>query len=765
MFYNKSAAAMWDGDFTKKFWRGVKAPRFRVTINKAFEYVAVIGPNLIWDVPHRQVVPVRQLEIPEALAQLDPQMFQQVQMMAQMEKPRDQLIADLMEGWLNYTPREMPGGGMEYHNEMAVLDAMLFGMGCSWPSLYNFPSSDRTLTGCFRRPPQDIIYDSDFKTAGECKWMALRHIDPHWEVERRFKLPKGSLKSKSSLESSWHFSETQGQTDKATSDRKAGKTNDLVVWYEVWSKLGVGSRMTGMPDFLKTTLEETVGDYAYICICPDCPYPLNCPSDLIRKGASPEQVRDCFQWPIPWWTDSRWPVEPLIFYEDPDSPYGVPPLAPALGELKAINAIVSWLVNRTWHSSRQMWAVLGQYHDDMKKVLDEGSDQSVFAIPPGQHDDIKKIIQLIECNEVNQDAWQVLQLLSDAFDKRTGLTEVGAYGTSNTQSRTAEDVKAKQKAFGIRPEFMQKKVVAWQGKLASMEAMLSWMFVKGKDVSPRFGQSGSMLWSMFIENADHEEVVRQMRFQIEAASIRRPNRDKDIEDFQEFMGRWLPVLQSYGTTTGDFSVMNGPMKRWGDLHDMDRMEELFLPQKDPNDPQALLQQQMAQAEARKINAEAAKAEAEAQANPAQMQMQEMQLEAAKAQQEMALEQEKHKAEMAMKMEELKMKAIEMQQKAMLEQQKAQLEVQKTQADMAIQVQQHKQQSAIDLFKAEHDAGLQRKAQANKQTLDTAKGISDIQRRASESESKQQLAKKETETSIKLNQKKAASEAKTKTKQK
>src|SRR5687767_2055131 len=53
MFYGRSAAAMWDPLYSKKFWKGVKAPRFRITINKAFEYVAVFGPNLIWDVPHR----------------------------------------------------------------------------------------------------------------------------------------------------------------------------------------------------------------------------------------------------------------------------------------------------------------------------------------------------------------------------------------------------------------------------------------------------------------------------------------------------------------------------------------------------------------------------------------------------------------------------------------------------------------------------------------------------------------------------------------
>ena len=752
MFYNKSAAAMWDGDFTKKFWRGVKAPRFRVTINKAFEYVAVFGPNLLWDIPHRQVVPKKQLAIPQELLQLAPE-FQQVAQEYQMESVINRLRSELMEGWLNYTSRELPNGGLGHHNEMAVLDAMLKGNGCLWPALYSFPGSERTLTGGFRKPPEDLIYDPDFKTAGQCKWMALRHLDPHWEVEKRFKPPPNSLKGKSRLESAWHFAETMGRQDKSSGDRQSGKTNDLVVWYEVWSKMGVGSRMTGMPDMLKGPLEELVGDYAYICICPDCPYPLNCSSDFVRKGASPEAVRECFEWPVPLWTDSRWPVNQLIFYEDPDSPYGVPPLSPALGELKAINAIVSWLVNRTWHSSRQMWAVLGQYHDEMKKVLDEGDDQCVFALPPGADQDVKKVLQLIECKEVNNDAWQVLELLSNAFDKRTGLTEAGAYGMNEggTQSRTAEDVKAKQKAFGVRPDYMQKKVIAWQSELASVEAMLAWMFVKGSDTKGLFGNSGSMLWDKFIANAEHEEVVRELRFDIAASSVRRPNRERDIDNYNEFLGRWLPLLQNYGELNGDYTPSNEAMKRWGELHDMERMEELCIPEKDPNDPNAQLDQQLKQAEVQKTQAEAQKAAAEAQANPmmelqmehhmeqqkmamdAQAQQQEMELDLQKTQAEIQMEIEKLKAELALKQQELQMKAQEHQMDMVFKQQESQIDlaVKKEQGanDIALgrqQMQLQKQQGEQQMQQSaqQHKQAMQQGAQSTKAKIDSTKKTTD-----------------------------------------
>jgi hypothetical protein len=55
MFYSNSAAAMWNPNYSKRFWKGVKLPKFRITINKAFEMVAIFSPSLIWDVPHRTV--------------------------------------------------------------------------------------------------------------------------------------------------------------------------------------------------------------------------------------------------------------------------------------------------------------------------------------------------------------------------------------------------------------------------------------------------------------------------------------------------------------------------------------------------------------------------------------------------------------------------------------------------------------------------------------------------------------------------------------
>jgi hypothetical protein len=720
LFYSKSAAAMWDDNYAKKFWKGVQAPKFRITLNKAFEYVAIQAPSLLWDIPHRNVDPKKAIEIPEELLQ-DPQLapfLQQIAPQIQLETGRDKLVAHLMQAWLNYTPREMPGGGLECHNELAVIDGLLKGRGCLWTAPYSYPASGRTLTGSFRSPPEDLLTDPDFNTFDEAKWIARKHTEPHWQVERRFKLPPGSLKGKATLESSWSFGEYQANEDKGNPHRKAGLTNDLVVWYEIWSKTGAGARLTNMHEGLKGHLEETVGDYAYIAVCGDCPYPLNCPSDKVRGGMTDAQVKEAFSWPIPLWADDRWPVDVLDFYPSTDSAWPLPPLAPAMGELKFLNFLVPWLANRIYTSSRDFWAVLGPHYEHYQSYLEKGLDQTVIPMAPGAStDDVRKAISVLQQPETRFDVWKIIELVSDLFDKRTGLTE-SAYGRNEdgTQNRTAEETAAKTRAVGVRPEYMQKKVLRWQCRVAATEAFVTRWFVKAQDTVPLLGQAGAMLWQQFVESTDVELVARQMNYTVAAASIRRPDRNRDISNFQTMSQHFAALVQAFGEMNGDFTQANGMLKKFGELHDMDMSGLYFPAPQEPDQEIPQLEKQKLQAETMKLQADAQKTMAEAQANPAELKMMELAMEQKGEEARLAMEIQKMQAELQAKMvelqlkvkekqAELQMKAQEHQQDMAFQQQQGQVDlavkkatgaqqIQMGQQQMAMQAQQHRQQMAM-----------------------------------------------------------------------
>lgn len=602
LFYSKSAAAMWSPEYQKKFWRNIKAPRFRITINKAFELVAVFAPNLIWDYPFRQVNPKKTVDIPQELFQDSDEsmaLYHQLTAQQQAAESQNKTVSFLMQEWLNYTPRETPGGGLLGHSILAVTDALIKGRGCLWTRPYSFPSSGRTLIGSFREPPENLLTDPDFHTLAECKWIALKHVEPHWSVERRFQLEPNSLKGRATLESSWVSGEVRGQADAGNQHRQTGKTNDLVVWYEIWSKTGPGARLTGMETVVKEQLEEVAGDFAYICVAADVPYPLNCPTDVLRKGATSAEVKQRFEWPVPLWTDDRWPVNCLDFYADPDHAWPIAPLAPAMGELKFLNFMVPWLCNRIYSSSRDFIGVMGGKVEEYRKYLEDADDQTIIPVSATVEGGIKNAIEFLQQPETRYDAWKIVELVSDLFDKRTGLTEF-AYGRNEggTQDRTAEATQARARAVGVRPEWMQRQVVSWQSEVAVVEAFLSRWFVKGQDIRPLLGPVGEQMWNRFVMTSDVELVVRQMQYGIEASSIRRPNRERDMENFNQLLQVVTPFYQQYGTQTGDFTPFNWFLTQHGKNNDVD-VEGGLIPPPQGNE----LEQQKLQMEQAKLEAD------------------------------------------------------------------------------------------------------------------------------------------------------------------
>lgn len=621
MFYSNSAQAMWDPEYSKKFWKNVKLPRFRIVINKAFELVAVFTPNLMWERPHRTVNPKRIVELPP---ELFGEMYQQIQQVQQMEKARDKAIAAMMSAWLNYTPGEMPSGGLEGHCERSVIDALIKGRGCQVLRNYQMPGSRRTLTGSFYLDPYDYFTDPDFNQIDECRWVAIKHVEPYYEVEKKFKLEKNSLKNKSTLESSWSHSEW-GTDSEADSRRKAGQTGDNIVWYEIYSKGGCGINNTTVPGDIKNHMDDVVGQYAYIAISPAVPYPLNMPTEKLRRGATDDEVRDAFAWPVPFWADGRWPVECLDFYHDPKSSWPVAPLAPGMGELKLLNFLVSWMATRTWSSSRDFWAVASPHVEHYREYLLNGDDQALIPTPFGV-DDVKSAVSVLTQPEMRQDMSRLIAFISDMFDKRVGLTAY-VYGLNEggTQNRTAEETVSKSRAVAARPEFMQKQVVKWQSGLARGEAFMTRWFVRGDDVRPLLGDHGAMLWDQLIVNTDVELVTREFEYTIAASSIRRPNRDRDVANFQQVAGMFLPIMQQYGASSGNYQPFNFLMNKWAEYHDADLDGANIPPPQEPDPQQMEIQQRMQMAEVTKAEAEVQKIMADAQGAMASSQVDETRL--------------------------------------------------------------------------------------------------------------------------------------------
>ena len=128
--------------------------------------------------------------------------------------------AGLMQHWLNYTPGEQPGGGLETAAMKAITESLVKGRGCLMPEAYTMPGSKTKLTGCTYISVDDLFLDPDATGLGpnECWWMAVRRTQPVWYVERKFDL-KGKLHKSATYErrSSFgeRFNQALGNNDRA----------------------------------------------------------------------------------------------------------------------------------------------------------------------------------------------------------------------------------------------------------------------------------------------------------------------------------------------------------------------------------------------------------------------------------------------------------------------------------------------------------------------------------------------------------------------
>lgn len=623
MFYQNSARAMHDVSLQQRFWKmNVPVPKFRMAVNLAYEYIAIQLPELLWSMPHRDCTPkIAGDELgPEVFGGEESPLWQMRQQELQQIQMRTAGVVGFMGDWLNYTPREMPGGGLEAHSELATIDALLVGRGLQFVRPYSMPGTDKRLTGCFWEPPERLLVDPDYPTLAQAKWIALFHYDPITDVEDRFKQPRGSLSGKGTIESSWSRSEVGSSPFPVQSIRDGGAKN-MIGWWEVWSKAGIGCRFTGMDDGVKSLLEETLGDYVYLAVAPGVPHPLNCTSDELngiggQPGLSIDEVKARFAWPIPLWQDNRWPCEVLDFYHntdcsDPSASWPVPPLAPAMGEMQALNYLWPWALNAAHERSFSRWVVPTGFVKKVQEALAQG-DGGFIEMPPTVNGDIRQVVTKLEQDVLSGDVWKMIEGVTHMWRYRMGMVD-SRYGENSTQSRVAQEAESRQAAIGIRTEHMRGKVVRYQAQLATTEAIATHLFIRPEDVVNRYGQSGAMAWQLQISSQDVETVVRQVDYTISASSIRRPNRERDIANLQEVMQYWQAVMASYADGSGDFEPFNGMLLLWAKLHDMD-VSQLLIPPPNPPDPeQQRLQQEAVMLENEKVKAEIGKLGSDAQA--------------------------------------------------------------------------------------------------------------------------------------------------------
>lgn len=624
----------------------IDAPKttFRMTLNKVAEAVQLFGPTLYYKNPHRQVnrrkpeVPQMALGMmvdqqvqaqmqqmlmmgggpgmvdPMLMQQMQQQMAQQVMMGYQSElaqgDARHEAVSILSQTILNFTPNEFDLKG---ESRLAIDEAIIKGRGVVFHEMFAAPGSNTWLPKTSWLSVDDVLIDPDAKTLRGATWIAIRCQEPYWQVERDRGMEPGSMKKAATGESASRSAEVDSGKF-GSHYRRRGDSHDLVTYYKVFSKAGMGHRLAkGSLDsgFIGSSVEplkemlEQFGDYCYIEVCDGCNYPLNLPNNVLDAPAEEEGAMEDFtrrvSWPVPFYRDNEWPITELDFHPIPGSAWPQAHMKPALGELRFLNWAMSFLAGRIRTTSRTFIALAEHLDEEIKDAIENGGDLTILPLKTSLHKSINEVVQFLDHPGVNKDIWDIISQVMILFDKRTGLTEL-LYGLSGKQMRSAQEAALKEEQTNIRPDDMAAQVETWQTRIARKEGQMLRLFCGPESVAPVFGETVeqppempgmppqqpqlgvfSQMWAQFayapVEGGDQnvEKVFREYEYRIEAGSIRKPNVERDQTNMDQAMQVLLqPLLNAYNAT-GDPTQVNAFISDWAKTRQLDATPYLFQP--------------------------------------------------------------------------------------------------------------------------------------------------------------------------------------------
>ena len=613
-FYDGDNAWMFRSEYSrgeKGFVKGLTAPAFRMTVNRVWEAVRLFGSVIHHRNPARRCTPRPYPVIsPEMLGvfpqppmpQMGPdgqpvigpdgqpvmmqdpamQMYQQQVQQTQMLSQHRDLICKLLEDYLNYTPQELR---LKEHNRKVVDEALIKGAGCWFTELYQLPGSDTRIAGSFFETFDNVVWDPDADDQEDILWMARRRCHPKEFVAAKFGLDPEALKGHSESYESRSTRTDRGYETK----KKMGKTNDLVTYWEVYSKTGFGDRLKDADKNLRGKF-DALGENCYIVVCDGVEHPLNISPDMLKEDVDetgvPQAMFQSAQWPIPFWAEpGGWPCTILQWHGKPGYSYPISLIKPGIGELRFINFAMSFMATKIATSSQTLIGVAKAADSDIKAKILESDDSGfkIVEISEAIGRSVNDIITVFNLPGVPADLWNIVAAVTELFDRRVGLTEL-IYGMTRASFRSAAEATVKAEQISVRPDDMASILEDALSELARKEAFLARWLVQPQDVAPLLGPMAAQAWQMHVQNMDPGQLLREYDFRVEAGSARKPNPGTKVEQINSAMQIIMPVAQGL-LQAGKPELFNALMADWGRAMDMDVAKYTVPPPPPPPPPE------------------------------------------------------------------------------------------------------------------------------------------------------------------------------------
>lgn len=569
-------------------------PSFCMSVNKVAEMVQLFGPVLYHKNPNRVVTPREDTALAPEEVGVDNQsayfLWNLTNQLAAGNTGVQRVRAKLLEAYLNYTPNEL---GLLDHARMSIDEAIIKGMGVLWTEVETMPDGTKVV-GSFHDSVDNLVVDPDADTFEKCWWVAHRCTEPVWKVEKDYGLEPGSLRG--NLES-WNSAHESDPDRSKQYWRQQGCTSDLVTYWKVYSRMGMGSRMSGVGgsptsrgvmESMNQVLER-YGDHCFLALVENLPYPLNLPPAVLQSAGDDEVARRV-AWPIPFWADKCWPFTEVSFHRAPRQSWPISHLKPAMGELKFINWAYSFLASKIRTTCRDFVAILKSSNEEIKSALQHGPDLTIIELDE-MNSKISEAVQFLQHPPMNKDIFSIIEAVMEQFERRVGLTDL-AFGESARQFRSASEAEIKQGNLRIRPDDMASRVEEAMSEVAKKEAIAARFAIGPRDVLPVLGAQAAFYWGRYVQAGSFAEIVHQLDYRIEAGSTRKPNRERFAQNMTQAIQTLFQPLMQFAFQTGQTDPLNKLVNDWAKSIDLDASGYLFtVPPPPPPAPEQAAQPQ------------------------------------------------------------------------------------------------------------------------------------------------------------------------------
>jgi len=604
---------MWENQYARGergYNKGIDPPAFRMQINRVWEAVRLFTAVIHHRNPQRQVTPKQYPIVPPQMLGVMPQppvpqmgpdgqpvigpngqpvmmpdpamqQYQQGMQNQGMMLQRRKVVSDLLGAYLNYTPNEL---NLKHHSRKVVEEAFIKGAGVWWHELYQAPGGENKMAGSFYDSVDNLVWDMDADEFEDIRWCARKRVQPVDEVAAKFNLNREDLKG--------HLESYASQSDRHRrgyeTEKKRGKTNDLICYWEIYSKTGFGDRLKDADKAMRGKFDQ-LGPNCYICIAEGVDFPLNLPPSMLQEEVDETGVPQNFfmaaQWPIPFWAEPNgWPFTLLAWHGKPGYSWPISLIRPGIGELRFINWAMSFLATRIASSSQTLIGVAKSADPDMKAKLLEKSEGGfkIVEISEAIGRNVNDVISVFNLPGVSSDMYQIISEVTALFDRRVGLTEL-IYGMSRNQFRSAAEAQVKAEQISVRPDDYANILEDALSEVARKEALLARWHIYPQDVAPVLGPMAAQAWQMHVQGESPDAIVREYSYRVEAGSVKKPNVATKIENLNNFMQIAMPVAQGL-MQAGKPEVFNGLLTKWGEANQMD-VSEFLVPPPPPPQPQ------------------------------------------------------------------------------------------------------------------------------------------------------------------------------------